>query len=71
VQDQPVVSAAKKFRRRHAHEIGFDLVRRIRRRKTRAAGDAEDMRIDRERGFAECLRENDIGCLTANAGQGL
>ena len=47
----------------------LDLQRRLALREAGAIGDAEDVGIDGNRGFAERGVENDVGRLASDAGQ--
>ena len=50
-------------------ELGLDLVDRLARREAGAVADAEDVRVDGERLLAEGGVEDDVGGLSADAGQ--
>jgi hypothetical protein len=71
VQDQPVVSIAAERLGDDALELGFDLVNVLARCKAGAVGDAEHMRVDRERLLAERGVEHDVRGLAADTGQRL
>src|SRR6185436_11061170 len=60
MQDQPVMGMEHEFGRHHAQQFNFHLERRLARRKSRAIGDAKDVRIHSQGAFAERHVEHDI-----------
>ncbi len=56
---------------RHAHELVLDGAHVGAGRETDAIGDAEDVRVDRDRRFAERRVQNDVGRLATDARQRL
>ena len=57
------------FRGDHALQTELDFERRLAGRKAGAIGDTEYMGVDRQRAFAECHVEHDIGGLATRAWQ--
>jgi len=60
---------AEVLRRHGLDEAVLDRARVLARRHAGAVGDAEDMRIDRDRRFAEGDVEHDVGGLAPDARQ--
>jgi len=69
VQNEPVVGAVQILRRRDAHELSFGLSRRLGGGEACAVGDAEHMRVDGDRAFAEDFHQHHIGGFPPDAGQ--
>src|SRR5882757_6264644 len=69
VQNEPVVRIVLVFGGCAGLEPGLDRQRRLPRRDTGTVGDAEDVGVDRDRGFAECDVEDDARGLTADTRQ--
>ena len=71
VKDEPVVRLDPVAWRDALEQLLLNLDWRLARRQAGSVGDAEDMRVDRHRGFAERHVEHHVGGLAAHAGQGL
>src|SRR6185503_17354362 len=71
VQNQPMVGMEPVLRWHHLIELHLDLEGCLAGRHAGPVTYAEDVGIDRNRGFAEGDVENDVGGLAADAGQRL
>ena len=61
--------AAQKFWRREFHQFALYFIDRFSRRELHSIGDAKDVGVDGERGFAERFVEHDVCGFSADAGQ--
>src|SRR5438105_579029 len=69
VQDQPVMRVLQEFGRRELEQFLFDLERILPRCDSRAIGDAEDVRVDRDGGLAEGGVQHHARRLAPDAGK--
>ena len=69
MQNKPVMGMALVFVRHDLIQLGLHFERRLSDREAGAIADAEDVRVDRNRGLAEGDIENDIRSLAAYSGQ--